>query len=131
MRPMHGANRLQPSVSGASVLLLAASVGLGGCAGSALFSGTGATRTLFADRTLSAQQAGEQLVPGVTTQSDVLALLGQATVIRFDSGQSVWVYRMKPAGAAVPGAEFVILFAPSGLVQKTRTRTASGQAEAR
>ena len=98
-----------------------------GCAGSALFpgfGGFGVSRPLFANSGLSAQQASEQIVPGKTTQAEVLALLGSATVINFDSGQAVWVYRSTPARAAKPGAEFVILFDRARVVQKIRSRPA-------
>ncbi len=101
-----------------------ACVALAGCAGSALFPGFGGTKPLFANSHLTAQQAGELIVPGKTTQAEVLALLGSATVINFDSGQAVWVYRSTPARAANPGAEFVILFDRAGLVQKIRSRAA-------
>lgn len=101
-----------------------AGLALAGCAGPGLFSGFGGTKPLFANSQLTAQQAGELIVPGKTTQAEVLALLGSATVINFDSGQAVWVYRSTPARAARPGAEFVILFDRTGLVQKTRSRAA-------
>lgn len=106
---------------------LAACMVLAGCAGPALFpgfDGFGGTRPLFPDSQLSAQQAGELIVPGTTTQAEVLALLGRATVINFDSGQAVWVYRTTPARAVHPGAEFVILFDRAGVVRKTRSRPA-------
>ncbi len=66
------------------------------------------------------QDASERVVAGQSTKDDVLAALGPATVLRFDSGFEVWVYRAKPLAAS--GAEFVILFAPSGTVKKTRLR---------
>ena len=131
MKRMLQTRALGARTSGAAALLLAACTGLAGCAGSALFPGAGATRALFADATLSAQQASEQLVPGVSTQADALALLGRATVIQFDSGHAVWVYRTTPPGVATPGEEFVVLFSPSGVVKKTRARSASGQAASR
>lgn len=118
--------RVRRLVSGPRVFFMAACVALAGCAGSPLFPGMGATQSLFKDRALSAQQASEQIIPGFTTQAEVLALLGSATIIHFDSGQAVWVYRVTRAGAAVPGAEFVILFAPSGVVKKTRLRSSNG-----
>ena len=101
-----------------------ACMALAGCAGPSLFSGFGASKPLFANSQLSAQQASEQIVPGTTTQAEVQALLGSATVINFDSSQSVWVYRTTPANAAQPGAEFVILFDRAGIVRKTRSRPA-------
>lgn len=129
MKPPASPQRWPRPVSGAMAGLVAACVGLSGCAGASLFSPMGAAQPLFADRALSAEQARQQLIPGVSTQADVLALLGPATVIRFDSGHTVWVYRTARAGASDPGAEFIVLFTPSGVVKKTRQRSANGQAE--
>ena len=53
-----------------------------------------------------------------------MTALGAATVINFDSGYEVWVYRAKSRGPAENKAEFVILFAPDGVVKKTRLRPA-------
>jgi hypothetical protein len=79
---------------------------------------------------------------GKSTRADVVAALGETLVIRFDTGYEVWVYRLAKdaraqgaaTGQAAPAAadrakpdtsgEFVILFAPSGLVAKTRIRPA-------
>ena len=101
-------------------------MGLSGCAGPSLFSGFAGSKPLFANSQLSAQQAGERIVPGTTTQAEVLVLLGSATAIDFASGQSVWVYRTTPPKAANPGAEFVILFDRAGVARKTRSRPADG-----
>lgn len=57
---------------------------------------------------------------GKSTKADVIAALGETLVISFDTGYEVWVYRLAHARTA----EFVILFAPSGLVAKTRIRPA-------
>jgi hypothetical protein len=72
----------------------------------------------------------------------VAAALGEALVIKFESGYEVWVYRLARNShpTATTGrraergrventtrgmsAEFVILFSPSGLVAKTRFRPA-------
>ena len=54
---------------------------------------------------------------GKSTKADVVALLGETLAISFDTGYEVWVYRL---GKDRNAAEFVILFAPSGLVAKTR-----------
>jgi hypothetical protein len=56
---------------------------------------------------------------GKSTKAEVLAALGETLVISFDSGYEVWVYRLR-----APAAEFVILFAPSGVVARTRVRAA-------
>ena len=63
------------------------------------------------------------LVDAGFTKADVRAALGEATVIDFDSGYAVWVYR-EPARekAASPRTELVLLFEPSGVLAKTRTR---------
>ena len=52
---------------------------------------------------------------GLSTKSDVRAALGQGTVLDFDSGYEVWVYRQ-------PAAELVLLFEPSGTLSNTRVR---------
>ena len=90
---------------------------------------------------IPAQDAGDAITIGNSTKADVVAALGKAAVISFDSGFEVWVYRYAgdtPAkagaverneragsGNATPGlSEFVLLFAPSGIVAKTRIRPA-------
>ncbi len=93
---------------------------------------------------ITARDAGAVAV-GTSTKADVAAALGKATVVSFDSGFEVWVYRVKRptdgqtknglAGlftakqtdrATVPAGEFVVLFAPSGVVSKTRLRPGGG-----
>ena len=100
-----------------------------GCAGPAVSPGT----------TLSAREANDAIAVGKSTKADVIAALGNATVVRFDSGFEVWVYhvadgatakasqaeRMRLAGSGrgtAGKAEFVLLFDPSGVVTKTRIR---------
>jgi len=60
---------------------------------------------------------------GRSTKSDVRAALGEGTVVNFDSGYEVWVYR-QPAveKPPTPAAELVLLFEPSGILSKTRVR---------
>jgi hypothetical protein len=87
---------------------------------------------------------------GKSTKADVIALLGKTTVVSFDSGYEVWVYqiigervigqrsaraswveRLLQSGsedAALAKTEFVVLFAPSGVVAKTRIRPAPAPA---
>ena len=75
---------------------------------------------------MSMQGAKEAIVPGTSTKADVAAALGPGTIVKFDSGYEVWVYRAKAYKPAVdaPGTnELVVLFAPSGIVKKTRIRT--------
>jgi hypothetical protein len=53
----------------------------------------------------------------------VRAALGEATVVDFESGYEVWVYReRRREKATAPSAELVLLFAPSGILSKTRVR---------
>ena len=70
------------------------------------------------------QGASDSVTPGKTSKADVIAVLGAATVINFDSGYEVWVYRAKSREPAEAKAEFVILFSPDGVVRKTRLRPA-------
>lgn len=75
----------------------------------------------------SAAAVEASLVIGKSTKADVTAALGQATVIAFDSGFEVWVYRWPGAqGTTRAATELVILFEPSGIVQKTRVRPGYG-----
>jgi len=69
------------------------------------------------------QAAMEMIAIGKSTKADVLAALGHAIVIPFDSGYEVWVYRW-PGPDRTPRAatELVLLFEPSGLVKKQRVR---------
>jgi hypothetical protein len=82
---------------------------------------------------------------GQSNMADVIAALGSTKVLRFDSGFEVWVYLLDdkraddvatpdslPSKAMVrqgslpqqapSSAEFIVLFAPSGVVAKTRIR---------
>lgn len=91
--------------------------------------------------TVSADNAKRAITIGKSSKADVIAALGKTQVIGFDSGFEVWVYRYEgdtPAkagwveriqragsGTRTPdSAEFVVLFAPSGFVAKTRIRLA-------
>lgn len=116
MKRMANAQRLYASIACVCLLSLA------GCAGtSGLFNSEDAPPP-FRDPALSMQNASDAIVTGQSSRADVMAALGPATVVRFDSGYEVWAYRGKTSKAAAPGAEFVILFAPSGVVKKTRIR---------
>lgn len=111
-------------------LALAAVLALGGCAGFGEDFSLENARPQFIDKSMSVRQAESAIAIEKSTKADVLAALGQASVIRFDSGHEVWVYRGKRLKAPATGAEFVVLFAPSGTVKKTRTRPAyDGRAE--
>ena len=107
--------------------VLAACLWLAGCAGPFGFSGGGDTPHPFRDPALSMQTAMETVAIGKSSKEDVMAALGPATVLRFDSGYEVWVYRRNPLRSEPANAEFVILFAPSGIVKKTRIRPPYGR----
>ena len=82
----------------------------------------GSTMSPFRDANLSMQSAQEIVAVGKTTQDEALSALGPATDIQFDNGYTIWVYRARSAQLDADKAEFVILFAPSGVVKKTRLR---------
>ena len=65
-----------------------------------------------------ANRMRDAVVIGKSTKADVRAALGDTLAITFDNGYEVWVYRLDRDTTA----EFVILFAPSGVVAKTRIR---------
>jgi hypothetical protein len=77
---------------------------------------------------VSAHNARDAITIGKSTKSDVIAALGKTAVVSFGSGFEVWVYQVTSDTPANlnwrrPGtAEFVVLFAPSGVVTKTRIR---------
>jgi hypothetical protein len=73
------------------------------------------TRVEFEYMDSPAPVADAMLIGG--TKGDVTALLGEATVLRFDSGFELWAYEF---GAT----EFVVLFSPFGVVSNTRLRPA-------
>lgn len=90
---------------------------------------------------VSARDAAQAIASGSSTKADVIGALGKTQVIVFDSGFEVWVYEHRGDAAAGTGpaqqisragarngpqgkAEFVVLFAPSGVVAKTRFRPA-------
>jgi hypothetical protein len=79
------------------------------------------------------------LVVGKSSKADVIAALGRTKAVRFDSGYEVWVYQYKgdtPGSIAMRArlehailgkgtlgnTEFVLLFGPSGVLEKTRIR---------
>ena len=95
---------------------------LAGCAGPAGLFGSDARAAPFRDPGMSMQSAKDLVVIGEATRADVMAALGPATVVKFDSGFEVWVYRAKSPESNVGPAEFVLLFAPSGIVKKARLR---------
>lgn len=96
-----------------------------GCAGPGASLGT-ATLRLAGTKGISTQDVRDAIAIGKSTKGDVIAALGKTTAIHFDSGFEVWVYRYADeaaSGKATPAtAEFVVLFAPTGIVTKTRIR---------
>lgn len=92
---------------------------LAGCAGGAITESTpGVMRTAG----VSPQAASQSVVAG-KSKGDVEATLGKATVVHFDSGYEVWVYRWPGADRTSRTAtELVVLFDASGVVKKTRIR---------
>lgn len=95
-----------------------------------LLAGCAQTGTLREDapgfiqsRGITPQIARDTIAVGRSTKAEVAAALGKATVVPFDSGYEVWVYRWRGAQPTTRAAtELVVLFEPSGLVKKTRLR---------
>jgi hypothetical protein len=131
-----------------------AGLALAFCACAAGCAITGATPVTAAATTVSARDARDAIIIGKSTKAGVVAALGKATVVSFDSGFEVWVYQIQgekfsgeasamaswvgrilhagaEKGRARGKAEFVVLFAPSGVVAKTRIRPAPPLADAK
>ena len=71
----------------------------------------------------SVHAARDALTLGASTKAAVRAALGEATVIGFDSGYEVWVYREpRKEKQPPPAPELVLLFPPSGVLAKARVR---------
>jgi hypothetical protein len=81
-----------------------------------------------AAKALPADDATDAILVGNSTKADVTAALGEATVIRFDSGFEVWAYQFGPQKRRLGKTEFVVLFGPAGVVTKTRLRPAPAPA---
>jgi len=112
--------------------LLAACLALAGCASPLNEPDSRNALPEFSTPGMSMQGAKDAIVAGKSTKADVTAALGAGTVVKFDSDYEVWVYRAKAYKQAVdaPGTnEFVVLFAPSGIVKKTRIRLAYGKSD--
>ena len=84
--------------------------------------GPGSARTATGES--PAPQAAMNMVAlGKSTKADVVAALGPAIVVSFDSGYEVWVYRWRGSDKTTRAAtELVVLFDPSGLATKARVR---------
>ena len=106
---------------GLSALSFACCVVLAGCAGGAAMSDN--TPGLMRAGGLSPQAAGQSIAIGKSSKAEVAASLGKATVVHFDSGYEVWVYRWSGADRTSRTAtELVVLFESTGIVKKTRIR---------
>ena len=71
----------------------------------------------------SARASEGALAVGKSTKADARAALGEATVVDFASGYEVWAYRERAQEKEpAAGAELVLLFAPSGILTRTRVR---------
>ncbi len=97
-----------------------------GCAGTGMFDppsdGRGFVHTPTG-QPVAPQAAMATIAVGKSHKADVLAALGEAIVIPFDSGYEVWVYRWPGADKTTRAAtELVVLFDPSGLATKVRLR---------
>ena len=97
-------------------------LGLGGCAGYFELFRSENTAPPFRDQTLSMPAVTKLITAGKTSKADVLATLGEAKVITFDSGFEVWVYKGRYAADVSAQGEFVVLFDPAGVVRKFRVR---------
>jgi hypothetical protein len=113
--------------------------------------GNGAPGAAAAE-TIPVRHASDALIIGKSTHAEVIAALGATTIVGFDSGFQVWVYQItgenitaekaktswlarllhlgSDTGTDRGNAEFVVLFNPSGIVAKTRTRPAAPRAAA-
>lgn len=106
--------------------LLAACLALAGCASPLNEQDSRNAQPEFITPGMSMQGAKDAIVAGKSTKADVAAALGPGTVVKFDSGYEVWVYRAKAYKPAVDASgthELVVLFTPSGIVKKARIRT--------
>ena len=113
----------RPEAALRTSIVCACCLWLAACAGPGLFS-AGTEAPPFSNPALSMQSANDSITPGKTSKVEVMTTLGATTVINFDSGYEVWIYRAKSREPAETKAEFVILFSPDGIVTKTRLRPA-------
>ena len=113
---------MAPAALTASISAGLICLGLAGCADLSAVSNPQSIRPAFRDPTLSIESGNAAIAIGTSTRTEVLAALGPGTVVKFDSGYEVWVYRDRSPDTAAKPAELVILFAPSGVVKKTRIK---------
>ena len=113
---MHGSRKMRLLPASAACACL-----LAGCA----TLDADSERTFTKATVVPTRAVDARVSPGKSTKADVLAALGKTTTINFDSGYEIWVYHVKDEARRDAGAaEYVVLFAPSGVVAKTRTRPA-------
>lgn len=97
-----------------------------GCAGPGRFEAAGqnaGSARIASGQSIGPEAALSLVVVGKSTKTDVSTALGDAIVIPFDSGYAVWVYRWPgPKNATRSAAELVVLFQPSGVVERVRLR---------
>ena len=103
-------------------ILCATCCWLAGCAGSFAVEEAKNSTPTFRNPKMSMQDALNAVVIGKSTQADVAAALGNAAVNKIDSGFEVWVYMVRSGERSANKSELVVLFAPSGVVKKIRTR---------
>ncbi|MCJ0762905.1 hypothetical protein [Variovorax terrae] len=115
----------RPRTACAAAVAACCCLWLAGCAAPSP-AADGRPEPVFRDPAMSMQEASGLVPPG-TTRAEVLAALGSAGMIRFDSGFEVWVYPAAARQRAAGQAEFVVLFDPAGIVRKTRLRPATPQ----
>jgi len=108
-----------------AALAMLLGIGIAGCAGPGGFLGAANKASPFRDPGMTMQTASDAIVVGQYTKDRVAGVLGPATVVKFDSGFEVWLYRAGSPSEAATKPELVILFAPSGVVKKTRLSPAS------
>lgn len=79
----------------------------------------------FRDAALTIPVAATIVVPGRSTRADVIAILGEGSAVRFDSGYEVRLYRDRRTEPAISPAELVVLISPGGIAQKLRIKPAT------
>jgi hypothetical protein len=79
----------------------------------------------FSDPALSIPVAASSVVAGKSTRAELIATLGEGSVVRFDSGYEVRLYRDRRINAATSPAELVVLISPGGIAQKVRVKPAT------
>lgn len=116
---------MSPS-SARRALCMAACLSAIGCAGPARIDaagqGAGTPKTATGEP-IGPEAALALVAVGKSTKADISTALGDAIIILFDSGYEVWVYRWsRPQKASRSAPELVVLFRPSGVVERVRLR---------